>query len=172
MISSDNSITSLPDKKLAALFKSGDDRAFNELVFRHIGTIGHIASRFSAGGYEHSDFVQEGLLGLMSACLSYDETGATAFRDTVRLAAGGRPSAFRRAAVLWQMALDDTLNPVYEAAGNERRQAIAAWRITLDSLAPAEKSLLALMYGDRSATAEEQLMNLYRDAALNTEHVR
>ena len=102
----------------------------------------------------------------------YDETGATAFRDTVRLAAGGRPSAFRRAAVLWQMALDDTLNPVYEAAGNERRQAIAAWRITLDSLAPAEKSLLALMYGDRSATAEEQLMNLYRDAALNTEHVR
>ncbi len=85
MISYENSITSLPDKSLAALFKNGDDRAFNELVFRHIGTIGHIASRFSAYGYEHSDFVQEGLLGLMFACLSYSEAENDSFKSYMSL---------------------------------------------------------------------------------------
>ena len=86
--------------------------------------------------------------------------------------AGNQAVAFRRGAVLWQMALDDIMNPVYEAAAEERKQAIAAWRVTLDSLQPAERDLLAMMYGENQALTEEQLMNLYKDAALNTEHVR
>ena len=104
----------------------------------------------------------------------YDETGAQALSDTVRIAAGAgnRAVAFRRGATLWQMALDDIMNPVYEAAAEERKQAIAAWRVTLDSLLPVERDLLAMMYGENQAVTEEQLMNLYKDAVLNTEHVK
>ena len=117
MISSDNSITSLPDKKLAALFKSGDDRAFNELVFRHIGTIGHIASRFSAGGYEHSDFVQEGLLGLMSACLSYDETENDSFKSYMSLVVERRfISIIRRLSA--KKSIPDSATVQYESIGD------------------------------------------------------
>ncbi|MBQ1507426.1 MAG: sigma-70 family RNA polymerase sigma factor, partial [Ruminococcus sp.] len=81
MNSSEISIASLPDKDLARLFKNGSDDAFNELVFRYIGTISYIAGRYSAGGYDQSDFVQEGLLGLMSACLSYSEDESTSFKS-------------------------------------------------------------------------------------------
>ena len=104
----------------------------------------------------------------------YDETGAQALIETARIAAGAgnQVVAFRRGATLWQMALDDIMNPVYEAATEERKQAVAAWRVTLDSLQPAERDLLAMMYGENQAVTEEQLMDLYKDAVLNTEHVR
>ncbi len=76
-----NSYNSLPDDILAAFVKNGDDNAFNELSVRYIGTIGFIARRFSAEGYEQNDFVQEGLLGLLYACRSYDKNGSASFRN-------------------------------------------------------------------------------------------
>ncbi len=104
----------------------------------------------------------------------YDETGAAALKETVRMAvsAGNRAVAFSHASVVWQMALDDIMTPLYEAAAEERKQAIAAWRLTLDSLQPAERRLLTMMYSSNRAMLEEQLMNLYKDAVLCTEKIR
>ena len=91
----------------------------------------------------------------------------------MRLAAGeDRATAFSRGATLWQMALDEILAPIYEGAVEERKRAIAAWRITLDSLPPAEWRLLTLMYSGNRAMIEEQLMNVYKDAVLCTEKLR
>lgn len=72
---------SLPDDILAGLVKNGDDSAFKELCVRYIGTIGFIAGRFSAEGYEHNDFVQEGLLALLLACRGYSENGSASFKS-------------------------------------------------------------------------------------------
>ena len=148
MISSDNSITSLPDKKLAALFKSGDDRAFNELVFRHIGTIGHIASRFSAGGYEHSDFVQEGLLGLMSACLSYNETENDSFKSYMSLVVERRfISIIRRLSA--KKSIPDSATVQYESIGDniedksQSPEELVQCREQLDQLLKQLKSKLS-----------------------------
>ena len=48
---------------------------------RYLGTISFIARRFSAQGYEQKDFVQEGLLGLLYSCRTFDENGTASFKS-------------------------------------------------------------------------------------------
>lgn len=81
MSNSDNSYSSLSDSVLAKLSKNGDDNAFNELAMRYLSTINFIARRFSAQGYEQKDFVQEGLLGLLYSCQTFDENGTSSFKN-------------------------------------------------------------------------------------------
>ncbi len=79
------SYNSLSDNELAQLVKNGDDNAFNELSMRYISIIRFIARKFSAEGYELNDFVQEGLLGLLYSCKTYDENGASTFKSYMSL---------------------------------------------------------------------------------------
>lgn len=81
MSSADNTYSSLSDSVLAKLSKNGDDNAFNELAMRYLSTINFIARRFSAQGYEQNDFVQEGLLGLLYSCQTFDENGTSSFKN-------------------------------------------------------------------------------------------
>ena len=75
--------SSLNDNELAALSKSGDDNAFNELAMRYLNTINFIAHKYSAEGYEQNDFVQEGLLSLLYACRTFDENGNSGFKNYI-----------------------------------------------------------------------------------------
>ena len=63
--------STLADNELALRYQNGDNAAFDELALRYLGIIGAIARKFSAKGYEHNDFVQEGLLALMRAVASF-----------------------------------------------------------------------------------------------------
>ena len=65
---------------LAKLSRGEKQKAFDELVRRYLGKIGYIARKYSAQGYEQNDFVQEGLLGLLSACKSYDDSCSSSFK--------------------------------------------------------------------------------------------
>ena len=78
---SNSPYSSLTDNELAILSKNGDDRAFDELSIRYLGTIRFIARKYSARGYEQNDFVQEGLLGLLYACRTFDEAGGASFKS-------------------------------------------------------------------------------------------
>lgn len=71
----------LSDAELAKLSKSGDDKAFEELSVRYLGTIRFLARKYSVRGYEQNDFVQEGLMGLLYACRTFDENGAASFKS-------------------------------------------------------------------------------------------
>ncbi len=75
-----NSCNSLPDNVLVQLANEGNDNAFNELAMRYLSTINFIARRFSAEGYEQNDFVQEGLLGLLYSCKTFDENESASFK--------------------------------------------------------------------------------------------
>ena len=75
-----NSCNSLPDNVLVQLAKNGNDNAFNELAMRYLSTINFIARRFSAEGYEQNHFVQEGLLGLLYSCKTFDENESASFK--------------------------------------------------------------------------------------------
>ncbi len=75
-----NAYPTRSDASLAALCKDGDQKAFDELVRRYLGKIGFIARKYSAQSYEQNDFVQEGLLGLLSACKSYDDNCGSSFK--------------------------------------------------------------------------------------------
>lgn len=77
----DNSHPKLSDSDLAKLSKQGDDKAFDELSLRYLSIISFIAHKYSAQGYEQKDFIQEGLIGLLYACRTFDENGAASFKN-------------------------------------------------------------------------------------------
>ena len=79
---------------------------------------------------------------------------------------------FERGQIIWQAALDESVNAIYKAADRETRKQIAAWRISLDNLYTGERPMLEMLYPDNDAAVEEILMNLYRDTALDKEQVR
>ena len=85
-----NSYSTLSDDVLAGLSKAHDEQAFNELVMRYLGKISHIARKYSARGYEHRDFVQEGLLGLFCAVRTFEPDGGRTFRNYALLVAERR----------------------------------------------------------------------------------
>lgn len=69
--------SALSDDRLAALTAGGDEAAFEEIVIRYVKLIYSVAAEYYTGGYEPSDFVQEGLLAFLAACKSYDGTTAS-----------------------------------------------------------------------------------------------
>ena len=90
MSNAKNAYSTLPDDVLATLTKSHDEQAFNELVLRYLGKISCVARKYSARGYEHTDFVQEGLLGLYCAAKTFDPDGGRTFRNYAMLVAERR----------------------------------------------------------------------------------
>ena len=90
MSNAKDSYRALSDDVLAELSKDSDEQAFSELVLRYLGRISFIARKYSARGYEHTDFVQEGLIGLYDAARTYDPAGARSFHSYALLCAERR----------------------------------------------------------------------------------
>ena len=89
------------DTTLASLIRSGDDQsdiAFEIICVRYLNLISSIASkyRYCAEGYELSDFMQEGLIGLLSACKSYDNGRGMSFKNYAMLCVENRFKTIRR----------------------------------------------------------------------------
>ncbi len=57
----------------------GSDLAYSELVSRHLGTVRRLAGIYSAGGFDFDDLYSEGLIGLMNAVRTYDESKGASF---------------------------------------------------------------------------------------------
>lgn len=75
----------LSDSQLAAFVKADKDFAFEEMTRRYKNLISVIASQFCSSEYELCDFTQEGLLGLLSACKTFDEKGGASFKNYAAL---------------------------------------------------------------------------------------
>ncbi|MBR5010293.1 MAG: hypothetical protein IKY06_06590 [Clostridia bacterium] len=107
---------------------------------------------------------------------TYASAALKAHNDVIDLLSSARSydadKVFARGQQLWQVALDNEVNPIYEAADKEQRILIATWRISLDTLYAAEKDFLALLYEGNNETQQEQLMELYKDAVLFTGSIR
>lgn len=71
----------LSDIELVNLAKNSDEGAFRELVLRYLYLIRSVAANYKESSLEPDDLVQEGLLGLLSAVKSYDETKGAAFKS-------------------------------------------------------------------------------------------
>lgn len=76
-------LSELSDEKLAELVKQKNDSAFDVLTLRYLRNICFLARKYSADGYEQSDFVQEGLMGLLNACRTFDSTQKASFKSYV-----------------------------------------------------------------------------------------
>ncbi|MCH5201676.1 MAG: sigma-70 family RNA polymerase sigma factor [Oscillospiraceae bacterium] len=69
------------EKRLILLAREGDNLSFEKLSFHYLGLINKLSSQYSAEGYEKLDFMQEGLLGLLFAVKSYDESYDISFKN-------------------------------------------------------------------------------------------
>lgn len=83
------------DNALVAVIKDESenfDDAFETMCARYMGLISSISSKYlyCANGFELSDFLQEGLIGLLSACKTYDESGGKAFKNYAMLCVENR----------------------------------------------------------------------------------
>lgn len=59
------------DAELSFEIKKGNQAAFEEITNRYRGLISTIALNYSAVGFDQSDFMQEGLIALLSACKAF-----------------------------------------------------------------------------------------------------
>lgn len=108
----------LSDAKLAELVKSGNDDAFDVLTLRYLRNIGFLANKYSADGYERNDFVQEGLMGLLSACRTFDISQKTSFKSYVDIVVERRFISIVRKAMA-QKAIPGTSLVSLEESGDE-----------------------------------------------------
>ena len=69
------------DESLIALAKNGDDTAMNELLLRYSYLVRACARQFFVVGGETDDLVQEGMIGLFSATLSYKPEMGKTFKN-------------------------------------------------------------------------------------------
>ena len=67
-----NAVDTLSDEQLAKKAQSGDSCAMESIILRYNNTVKAIASRYYAIGFEKEDIIQEGMIGLYSAVLSYN----------------------------------------------------------------------------------------------------
>lgn len=78
---SEVTLSDLSDAELTELVRQNNEQAFEEIVSRYIGLVAHIASKYRAELFETGDFVQEGLLSLLSSCKTYDEKRGSSFKN-------------------------------------------------------------------------------------------
>lgn len=56
-----------------------DERTYSEIISRHLGTVRRLAGIYSKGGFDYDDLFSEGLMGLMNAVKTYDESKGASF---------------------------------------------------------------------------------------------
>ena len=139
--------------------------------------VGSYAKMSNSSAYDATARVVSALQGSDSKITEqYSGAEARALADVISLLAETRKadfgSAFVRAQRIWQVALDSSVNEIYKAADKETRKKIIAWRTALDTLVSAEAPLMEMLYPDSSATVQETVMNLYKDAAFDVQKVR
>lgn len=78
---SEVTLSDFSDAELTELVRQNNEQAFEEIVSRYIGLVAHIASKYRAESFETGDFIQEGLLSLLSACKTYDEKRGSSFKN-------------------------------------------------------------------------------------------
>ncbi|MBQ8429862.1 MAG: sigma-70 family RNA polymerase sigma factor [Clostridia bacterium] len=79
------------DEELVALAQGGDQRATEELLFRHTGVVRCCARGFFLIGGETEDLIQEGMIGLYHAIVDYKfEEGGSSFKNFAYLCVSRR----------------------------------------------------------------------------------
>ena len=68
------------DEALVALAQSGDETASDELIARFAPVVRYLARPYFLAGGDAEDLVQEGMIGLVKACRSFDAARETSFK--------------------------------------------------------------------------------------------
>ena len=151
------------DTVLVGFIKSGGtlcDEAFENMCARYMGLISSIASKFRNcfEFYEHSDIMQEGLIGLMFACRTFDTNGGMSFKNYAMLCVENRFRTIRRHTQAKSRVpenniepIDDSLNVVEDITSMSMQETLeikeflnSVYAKIEDLLSPFEKNVLSL----------------------------
>lgn len=113
-------LETLSDKELLSLVRSSAPDAFGELSARYFTLICHQAARFTGpNAPERDDLLQEGLLALYAAAISYDEAKGASFRTYAGVCVQNRMAdTARRHGSSRNRALNESLSLNSDAAAN------------------------------------------------------
>ncbi|MCC8195727.1 MAG: sigma-70 family RNA polymerase sigma factor [Ruminococcus sp.] len=73
-----NEYQAMTERELLEALKT-DKHAYSELVSRHLETVGQLAGIYAGGDSDFDDLYSEGLMGLMNAVRTYDESKGASF---------------------------------------------------------------------------------------------
>ncbi len=158
-------LSTISDAQLAVEVRDGNQAAFEEMTARYQGLISLVASRYSAAGFDHADFMQEGLLALLSACRSYkvDESKASfrtyagvcisnRFLSVIRSAATKGTIPFDRIVPIEDMEISDSNQTNPETLIIEQESSRLLAKLIRDRLSELEMKVLRLYLHGRSYT--------------------
>lgn len=74
-------LSTLDDSRLCALVSQGSEPAFEEITHRYKGLIRLISKEYSYPGFDANDFMQLGLMGLFSACKTFNPGSSISFKN-------------------------------------------------------------------------------------------
>ena len=76
----------LPDEELVMLVGQGNEEAFEEITRRYIQRLNAISRKYFLVGAGTDDLMQEAMIGLYSACLSFkNKSGNMSFKNFATL---------------------------------------------------------------------------------------
>ena len=105
--------TIFSDTQLLTEIKKGNQSAFEEITARYHRLIKTIAAKYSAVGFDTSDFMQEGLMALLDACKSYDlEDQKASFKNYTAVCVSNRCLSVIRKANAKSTIPQDRLVPI------------------------------------------------------------
>lgn len=100
----------MTSEALVAEIKSGNDGAFNELAVRFSKTVMALSAKYFSVSLTREDWFQEGMIGLLTAVRSYNESRGTAFATYATVCITNRLSSVcRRVAGNANAPLDESL---------------------------------------------------------------
>lgn len=116
-----NALSHLDDASLCLMVSNGNEPAFEEITHRYKGLIRLISKEYSYPGFDVNDFMQLGLMGLFSACKTFNPRGTISFKNFAALCIKRRYISLVRSLHNQKSVPADALVPIdalNESAGN------------------------------------------------------
>lgn len=111
----DKQLSQLDDASLCALVCKGDEPAFEEITRRYKGLIRLISKEYSYPGFDTNDFMQLGLMGLYSACKTYNSDSSASFKNFAAVCIRRRYISLVRSLSSRRVIPADALIPIEDA---------------------------------------------------------
>ncbi len=167
------------DAVLVGFIKSGGtlaDEAFENMCARYMGLISAVAGKFRdcLQIYDRNDIMQEGLIGLMFACRTFDVNGGMSFRNYAVRCVENRLHTIRRHVAAKSRVPDSNIEPIDSTQDEVEDITSMSMQETLEVkeflnsvyskideiLSPLEKSVLSLHLSGYSYKESADLLSL------------
>jgi RNA polymerase sigma-70 factor (ECF subfamily) len=146
------------DEALALRVAAGDNRAFSEIVRRHGGRLRALAHRFTGGGAEADDIVQETFVSFWKSAARWQPGGPPLGAYLTRIAVNRAIDGDRRRKVRRFFGLEEVGEIVDPNAGAEEhlagRSELAAVRGFVAALPARQRAAILLAAGGERSNAE------------------